>query len=157
MKNKFLSLILPLILAANLVGLSACQPTPKEQPKSDTIQMNSQLKQTHWVLNTLNDKKVVPKTTKNQPYFVLSAKENKINGYSGCNHFFGTYRNNPKAAILNIGQLASTLMACMDNSINEYNFLRTLEQTQHYKIKDNTLTLLNSHRKVLASFTAIKK
>ncbi len=153
MKNnsiKRVKFALPLTFILSALGLYACQPsqeTMNAPQKTQNVQMATPLEQTHWIFNS-------SKKTNDPAYFVLRSKENRITGYSGCNRFFGQYRHNSKETIIDIQNLASTLMACPNSVINEYEFLQNLEKADRYNIKGNTLTLMDRQGKTLASFTA---
>ena len=80
----------------------------------------------------------------------LDAAQKKASGYSGCNNFFGAYTLNSTS--LSFGPIGMTRRACPDpESGVETAFLKALERTRGWKIRDSEL-LLVSGDEVLARF-----
>ncbi len=77
---------------------------------------------------------------------------NQISGHSGCNSFNGeaTIDGN----LLSFGDLASTLMLCPDDEVNqrEAEFLAALNNAASYTIKRQALTLLDANDETTALF-----
>lgn len=82
--------------------------------------------------------------------FSLNTAESQINGYAGCNNFFGTYLLN--RSNITFSQIGSTKMACVRNPIDEQAFLAMFGQANKIEVNDNLLTLLDGANTVLAVF-----
>jgi heat shock protein HslJ len=80
----------------------------------------------------------------------FNTSENRINGYSGCNNFFGSYVLNGSA--VTFSQMGSTKMACIRNVIDEQAFLKKVSQAKKIILEDNLLKLLDDTNTVLAVF-----
>lgn len=76
--------------------------------------------------------------------------ENQINGYSGCNSFFGSYVLNGSS--ISFSQMGSTKMACIRNVIDEQAFLTMFSQANKIMLEDKLLKLMDSNNIVLAVF-----
>ncbi|HTN36590.1 MAG TPA: META domain-containing protein [Arachidicoccus sp.] len=72
----------------------------------------------------------------------LTFTDKGVNGYSGCNNYFGPFKLS-KNHHLKLGPLASTMMACVGEDCGkvEVGFIRSLDQVDKYKISGNTLLL----------------
>lgn len=73
----------------------------------------------------------------------------KVNGFAGCNQFFGTYKLG--ADSLSFSGLGSTKMFCERSQQLEDNYLSLLGKTSHFVVSQdgNTLTLLSNAVPVL--------
>lgn len=75
----------------------------------------------------------------NAPTLVLEA--GKITGNAGCNTYFSTQVNiDPTAGNFSAKNIGSTRKAC-DNMEVESTYLKMLDETTNYIVKDNTLEL----------------
>lgn len=109
---------------------------------------------TRWVLEELNGKAIKKVEIQgNEAYFILKTN-GKIIGYTGCNHFNGAYDLKKKQKIDFGKHMAVTLMACMDELINEHEFLQVFEQADSYTV-DGELLTLKAKKKSLATFRAV--
>ena len=110
------------------------------------------IKGTSWTLSRFPDFKM--EDLKNNATLFFSDSTNKINGFSGCNGFGGTYTVNGSA--LKMGEILGTLRACMPGMKTESTFYKALNNTDHYKISGGKLVLLQG-TKVLAELVPYKK
>lgn len=85
--------------------------------------------------------------------FRLNSKENRVNGFAGCNNFWGTF-NLKDGNRISFSKMASTLMACPDLHL-ETEFYRILDRADNYTIKDNFLFLNKAKMAPLAKFEAV--
>jgi len=87
-------------------------------------------------------------------------ENNRVSGFSGCNRFTGSFKLD--GFMINIGPLAATKRACMDENKGnlEQHILQDLEQTVAYSIEKNTLNLVNNKGvtviKAISSDTAFR-
>ncbi|MCS7053308.1 MAG: copper resistance protein NlpE N-terminal domain-containing protein [Ignavibacterium sp.] len=85
--------------------------------------------------------------------FRLISKENRVNGFAGCNNFWGSF-NLKDGNRISFSKMASTLMACPDLHL-ETEFYRILDRADNYTIKDNFLFLNKAKMAPLAKFEAV--
>lgn len=100
-----------------------------------------------WVLEELNGYKVFATDfQKELPRIEIHAAENKFMGFGGCNSINGNlfFEND----LLRFNNIISTLMACPENN-KEDKFVKALQSTTTYSIKNNRLTLSNPSGKLL--------
>ena len=65
---------------------------------------------------------------------------NKISGYSGCNHFFGTYTITGNS--IAVGPIASTKKMCIEKvAAVEQHMISVLDQINTFSLEDGVLTL----------------
>lgn len=83
----------------------------------------------------------------------FNSKENRVNGFGGCNNFWGSYTLKDGNQI-SFSKMASTLMACPDLHI-ETELYRVLDRADNYTIKDNILSLNKAKMAPLARFEAV--
>lgn len=100
-----------------------------------------------WVLEELNGYKVfVADFQKELPRIEIHAEENRFMGFGGCNSITGSlfFEND----LLRFSSITSTLMACAENN-KEDKFVKALQNSTTYSIKNNLLTLSNPSGKLL--------
>lgn len=112
------------------------------------------LENTKWILKILNGKKIFTPESDKDIYIQFSTAGKRINGYAGCNTFFGTYSKDKN--IIAIGPLASTEMFCESMMDIENELLKTLGNTKKYKIKGKYLQLYDSE-KIIAKLEGISE
>jgi heat shock protein HslJ len=139
-------------LAGQLVGvlvllsiISACSFDAKEPAPSIT------LANTSWILKTLNGKAVA---TDRLP--TIQFDDTRMNGYSGCNQFFGNYTSS-NDGIFTTSAVGATKMACLDDkNALEQQFFTQLEKANKYSVTREQLHLLDNGRNILMVFNAEK-
>lgn len=117
---------------------------PNQKPDSDLIN-------TRWRLVQLNGNDVEIAESSSDVYMILRPEENKVNGYAGCNNFFGIYETSER--ILRFSKIGATKRACPDLDL-ETEFLNALQSTEEYKIEGDQLTLY-SDGEPIALFEAL--
>ena len=80
---------------------------------------------------------------------------NKVSGFSGCNHFSGTYTI--KKDSIDFGELMSTKMYCEKTQVIEYLMLNCLSQINSFSLKENVLVLKNEKENLLIAQKEIVK
>lgn len=99
-----------------------------------------------WNLIQLNGKTV----QKAQPFLQFDINKGRINGNSGCNSIFGPFERT--ASTISFKQLASTMMACLDQEANkmEREFNQTITGKRFtFDVADQTLNLYQDGKIVL--------
>lgn len=125
--------------------ISACSFDAKEPAPSIT------LANTSWVLKTLDGKAV---TTDRLP--TIQFDDTRMNGYSGCNQFFGNYTSS-NDGIFTTSAVGATKMACLDDkNALEQQFFAQLEKANKYAVTREQLHLLDNGRNILMVFNAEK-
>lgn len=82
------------------------------------------------------------------PPLTLSLDETqKINGFAGCNRFFGSYKIGESS--LQFSGIGSTKMYCQDKSDTEDKYLKALSEVQSFKSESGKLFLLVGEKIVL--------
>ena len=102
-----------------------------------------------WVLQTIAADTV---TLAKNPFIIFTA-DNKVNGFAGCNLFFGAYSQ--QGQNIKINNLGSTKMACKDDYI-EPKFMQFLEQVDHFAISGDHLIFYKGEFSVITFVAAGK-
>ena len=101
----------------------------------------------------LDGKKIETAENRQAPHLRLAAEGNRIDGYNGCNHFFGTFE--VAGSRLKIKPpLGATLMACPPGVDIDQDFMKALEAVQTYRINGDMLELRDGQGRVRARFQA---
>lgn len=104
-----------------------------------------------WPLVEVSGIPVSPLAGERRPFLKFDAVKKQATGFAGCNNFFGSYERD--GASLKFGPVGSTRMSCPDLQISlETEFLKALDKTRAWDIRDNVLLLLDDSG-VLARFT----
>lgn len=84
------------------------------------------------------------------PYLQFDAKENRVNGFAGCNRFFGSFelKENNRLRFKGVG---ATRMACIDMSVEDRLF-EVFDQFDSYILVGNQLQLIKGRMAPLAVF-----
>ncbi|WP_316842337.1 META domain-containing protein [Pedobacter gandavensis] len=101
-----------------------------------------------WTLSRINGKAV----NSDRVFISLDEKGNKFNGSGGCNGIFGSFSYDAKSRSLTIGNIASTMMACADDKVNqlESEFTKALaDKTFRLETSGTTLTFYKGKEKAL--------
>jgi heat shock protein HslJ len=107
-----------------------------------------------WRLVEIQGKPLSRKQNDKKPIqFKLNSAENRVNGFAGCNSFWGSYTLQDGNRIT-FSKMASTLMACTDLHI-ETELYRVFDRADSYTIKDNFLFLNKARMAPLAKFEAV--
>lgn len=104
-----------------------------------------------WVLQQLNGSNVEMPAGSETPYMQLNMNEKKLDGFGGCNKFFGNFFLDGNK--VNISELSSTKKLCAQTSKIENDLMMALRNSEEYNLKDGVLSLLQGNN-VLAKFKA---
>jgi len=88
-----------------------------------------------------------------EAHLIIHKRDNRINGNSGCNNFFGTYELFETNSI-KFSQIGSTKMACPDMQ-PEYLFFKALGLVNSYTLIGDTLVFHDSATNTVAKFEYI--
>ena len=129
-----------IVIASFLVLLTGCKMS------STGSKSGTELKNTKWVLETINDKTVTTPENRNEIHIFLETENDNFNGFAGCNRIFGPVTVDGKK--IDLSKTASTMMAC-DLMGLETEFLTALRSADAYEIKGGKLNLLSGGKAVL--------
>lgn len=105
-----------------------------------------------WHLVEMGGAAAVPLLDGKRPTMLLDAQQRKVTGFSGCNHYFGSYELD--GATLKFGSLGATRKACPDKeSVIEQNFFDILANTREWRLREGVLLLIDGGD-VLGRFNA---
>lgn len=114
----------------------------------------SSIENTQWILTTLEGNEVHKLDEADQEIqFTLNSNSNRVNGFSGCNNFMGTYIIESGNRI-KFSKMASTKKACPVAAIDEAALLNVLEMTDNFTLNNGKL-ILNTAK--IASLAVFKK
>jgi heat shock protein HslJ len=110
------------------------------------------LENTYWKLTRLADTAVTVAAQQQEPHFILNSQSRRVGGSGGCNRLTGSYELNGDN--LTFGQMAGTMMACLEGMDTEKAFLKALGQVKKWKIAGQHLELFDAAGKLVARFEA---
>lgn len=99
-----------------------------------------------WNITEIKGEKVEGKTI---PFIEFDAKEKRLHGNAGCNHFNSAYKSDStKPGSIQFFPAAATLMACPDMTLED-KVLKALEEVASVKKVGNALQLLDNNGAVV--------
>jgi copper homeostasis protein (lipoprotein) len=101
-----------------------------------------------WHLIEMNGNPVPQDDGQNVPYFRLTTKGNRVNGFGVCNRFYGTYF--VQGPFFLFTKKIRTTTPCARGMELEDDFFRVLAATDGYRIEGEILELRNRDGRVLA-------
>jgi copper homeostasis protein (lipoprotein) len=101
-----------------------------------------------WHLLEINGRKLEADSVKKIPFLKVKSRDSLIEGFAGCNRFSGTWFFTGDRFMFS--RTAATRMACPVGMEVEDAFLRALDNTRRYQIKDNILELVDRSGEVRA-------
>ncbi|WP_165857255.1 YbaY family lipoprotein [Marinobacter sp. JSM 1782161] len=110
------------------------------------------LEGTFWELTHIGDDAIDRESDKRKLNIVLDGEDDRVSGFSGCNQFSGGYTLTGDQ--LQLGPLASTMMACFKGMEREQAFQNALQKTARYEQQGVRLTLFDASGAVLLKFVS---
>lgn len=136
---------------ASSVVTDTMTATDSSAVSSDTT---SGIQEKYWKLTELMGKAVGPTPQdKKEIHIKFRSKENRLEGFGGCNGFGGTYELKTGDRIT-ISRIISTQMACSELDI-ENELIRVLETADNYNLNGDKLVLNKARMAPLARFEAV--
>ncbi len=133
--------------------LMANNNTSDETNKFDVNVETAELLNTYWKLVEMDGEPVVTKPGQREMKLTLHVEENKVNGFGGCNSFFGTYTHDESK--LKFGPLAATRMFCADEMDQESLFFKLLSAIESFTITGQVLHLNDDQGKPVLTLEAV--
>ncbi len=124
------------------------------------VEADAPLRNTYWKLAGLKGRPVgeqrggLSGKGGREAHLVFAADADRVSGSGGCNRLTGVFRVDGDK--LRFGQIAGTLMACMDGMVQEQALLGVLPTVASYRLRGPRLELLNDSGVVAASFVAVR-
>jgi copper homeostasis protein (lipoprotein) len=110
------------------------------------------LENTYWKLTRLGSKPAEIGTGGREVHLMFSGEGLRVQGFSGCNRFTGSYRLEGKR--LAFKQMAGTRMACVEGMEQEAAILEAFEATASWQIMGEHLELMDAGGRLLLRFKA---
>lgn len=107
---------------------------------------------TYWKLTRLGARAAPAQPESGEQHVVFIAQGNRVAGFGGCNRFMGGWRS--EGAQLDLGRLASTMMACQDRMDDERAFLDALGAARRWQVLGTHLELYDADGTMVARFEA---
>lgn len=138
-KFRPIHLMASLTLLSSLALIPACAAPYHHQGSTPAAP------QLNWIGQEL---RVVSPSFENNPNITFNV-DGTVNGFSGCNRFFGAYSYNENG--LSIGNIGSTRMACSQGNVmqSETAFLERLTQARNATTQAGSVILRNSQGQTL--------
>lgn len=112
---------------------------------------------TYWKLTSIGTDAYNHEGEQPEPHLKFDAESGIASGQTGCNSFSGGYKTSStmSGAMLELGNLAVTMRACVSGMETERAYLDGLGAVNRYEISGNTLTLYADDERLLA-FEAVQ-
>ena len=120
------------------------------------LTLNKQLQDTSWKLLNMDGKDISKLISKNENNITLSFDENRINGNSGVNDYFGNYEITNDD--IKFASLGSTRMAGPENLMKiESEFLELLRNSKKIKLSNQKTLVLTTDKGKTLTFEKVNK
>lgn len=139
-------------LLGAMIALSGCETMPTQTSASQISAINqANLVQRTWTATQLGNSMLKTEANRqNLPYLTFDAATQTVTGSDSCNRLSGSYVAGRDT--LQLGQLATTRMACLNNNNLDQKFHEALNKVTHYQVYGKTLKLLDRHGNLLIQF-----
>lgn len=144
---------LSVALLGSALLFAGCQSTPSSSAAEvNNLQM---LQNRTWIATQIGAQSIKTNpSAHNIPALQFDEATKRVSGADGCNRLMGTYQATGNTLVLS--QMASTKMACIDNTLpNQFN--TALANVTNYQVYNNTLKLLDRNGNLLVEFTKAKQ
>ena len=139
-------------LLGAMIALSGCETMPTQTSAGQISAINqANLVQRTWTATQLGNSMLKTEANRqNLPYLNFDAATQTVTGSDSCNRLSGSYVAGRDT--LQLGQLATTRMACLNNNNLDQKFHEALNKVTHYQVYGKTLKLLDRHGNLLIQF-----
>ena len=136
---------------ASVILFSGCENMPTQTSTSQITAINqANLAQRTWTATQLGNTMLSSSATQNLPQLQFDAATQSVTGSDSCNRISASYAAGRDT--LQLGQLATTQMACLNNNNLDQKFHEALNKVTHYQTYGKTLKLLDRHGNLLIQF-----
>lgn len=144
---------LSVALLGSALLFAGCQTM--STPSTSEINQLQQLQNRTWIVTQIGSQMIqTAPTARNIPSLQFDEATQRVSGADGCNRLMGSYQATGDTLVFS--QMASTKMACIDNTLpNQFN--TALTNVTNYQVYNNTLKLLDRHGNLLIEFTRAKQ
>ena len=108
---------------------------------------DASLTNTYWKLTSIGDEPYRYEGQQREPHLKLVTQDAVASGNTGCNSFRGGYELSGDT--LSFGNMAVTMMACVDGNAPERAFLDGLGKADRYEIDGDTMALFAGDERLL--------
>jgi heat shock protein HslJ len=115
---------------------------------------NDNIENRKWYLLEIEGDNEIAVLNDKEPYIEFDLESQKIGGNASCNNFFTDYFIDGDS--IHFGLVATTMMACSDDTNQEYRFLQALARIESFKLEEEKLYLYESDKPILI-FSSFKK
>ena len=123
------------------IAIAGCSSIRQADKLKTAIMLSESSFTGEFHLLSINDEPVKPSRSGEKLTLIIHPDDARISGFAGCNRFFGPYSLHTDT--LEIGVIASTKMACMDNN-QEQKYLSCLSgQKFLWRLEGERLILRN--------------
>ena len=125
--------------ALALATMTGCAPAsePAAPSTSPAPTGGAALLGAEWAVFEINGQPIVPDSKPS-----IKFEDGRVFGAASCNRFMGGYTVSPDGMKLEMSQMASTMMACLEPQMQQEGvFLKTLGAVTAYSVTDGVLTL----------------
>ena len=139
-------------LAVSLLGSTlafvGCQSLP--QLPGTTANLN-QLQNKTWVATKIGNATLITNPSeRNIASLQFDEATKRVTGSDGCNRLMGSFDAGKHS--ISFSQVATTRMACLNNSNVDQLFNKALAQVTNYKVEGKTLSLLDAQGTTMIQF-----
>jgi putative lipoprotein len=113
----------------------------KRVSSNDTASTAS-LENTYWKVVSIRGTVVVVTENQREPHLLLHPNDRRVTGHGGCNSLTGSYETT--ADRITFGQMAATMMACMNGMEQEQALHKALRDVARWEISGEQLKLFDS-------------
>jgi heat shock protein HslJ len=118
------------------------------QNKNIASEADDVIQDAYWMLVSLEGESIQTPADTRTAYIRFEENETDVNGYAGCNKFFGKYALNGDS--LQLSDLSTSRMSCPAMQ-TENKLMEVLRRANTYRISGNVLTLF-AEGKAVATF-----
>lgn len=139
-------------LALIALTIMSCNTGKNKSSGTSNASESKSIENTKWVITTFEGQNMGDGEQNGRKiYFTLNSEDNRVNGYSGCNTFMGTYKLEEGNRI-SFSQMGVTRMACPDSKIDEAKILSVFETADNFTVSGDKLSLNKAKMAPLAEF-----
>ena len=134
-------------ILGSVLTVMGCETMP-DTSNTQTVNYLELLQNRTWIATQIGNTEIkTAPTARNIPSLQFDASTQRVSGSDSCNRVMGIYTAGKDT--LNLSQMVTTRMACMNNDQLDQKFNEALAKVTHYQVFNKTLRLLDRHGNVL--------